>query len=278
MNCHGQQKHAEIPINEENAANLCRGGSLFSRLYLLHFHNPVPRAPTAAAPAVLTAPAHWGLQEIGIQRFRDDFLKERNLWLEMRTMNNGRWDAPDPGCRAASAEQEVRRLGWGGGGGQMGFCCTHVISDPGEMRRIPGAAPLPAASASHQKQTLFNQPVQAAANCVHTKGNTQRVYACALPSGKRPVHSGLDRLFLLPFALLIPDPWRENDPPREQMGLCRKPAPGACPWSENLAFALTGWPGKGGEGKVPSTIMVKGEREGKPAVTLQPNPNMMEPA
>lgn len=122
MNRRGQQKHAEIPINGENAGNLRRGGSLFSRLYWLHFHNPLPGAPTAATPAVPTAPARLGQQEIGIQRFRDDFLKEMNPWLEMRTMNNGRRDAPDPGRRAAAARS--RRLawrGWGGGGGANGL-------------------------------------------------------------------------------------------------------------------------------------------------------------
>lgn len=40
------------------------------------------------APAVHTAPSRAGQQEIGIQCFLDDFLKEMNLSRKMRTMNN----------------------------------------------------------------------------------------------------------------------------------------------------------------------------------------------
>lgn len=52
-----------------------------------------------------------------------------NLWLEMRTMNNGRWDVPVPGRHAASAEQEVRmtvggRAGAGGAKGLLLHTCS----------------------------------------------------------------------------------------------------------------------------------------------------------
>lgn len=70
MNHRRQQKHAQIAINGENAGNLCRGGCLFSWLYLQNFHTPPMAVPAAST--------RLGLQEIDIQRFRDDFLKEMN--------------------------------------------------------------------------------------------------------------------------------------------------------------------------------------------------------
>lgn len=82
MNNHGQQRHAVIPVDGK-----CRQfvrtqivQPFFCQLYLLDFHTP--------APAVPTAPSHNGQQEIGIQCFLDDFLKEMNLSRKMRTMNN----------------------------------------------------------------------------------------------------------------------------------------------------------------------------------------------
>lgn len=71
-----------------NAGNLCRG-SFFCRLYLLDFHTPPPPGPSPAAPTRHPPPTHNGQQEIGIQCFLDDFLKEMNPSQKMRTMNNG---------------------------------------------------------------------------------------------------------------------------------------------------------------------------------------------
>lgn len=70
-----QQQHAQIPIDGENVGNLCPSSPLFWGLCLLNFHNHP--TPTATAPAVPTAPIHIDRQEIGIQRFRDDFLKKK---------------------------------------------------------------------------------------------------------------------------------------------------------------------------------------------------------
>lgn len=86
MNNRGQQKHAVIPINGEMQA-ICVEAAVFCQLYLLDFHTP--SAPIPAAPTPTPHPSHTGQQEIGIQCFLDDFLKEMNLSRKMRTMNNG---------------------------------------------------------------------------------------------------------------------------------------------------------------------------------------------
>lgn len=83
MNNRGQQKHAVIPINGK-CRQFVSWQSFFCQLYLLDFHTPTPAVPAA--------PSHTGQQEIGIQCFLDDFLKEMNLSQKMRTMNNGTLD------------------------------------------------------------------------------------------------------------------------------------------------------------------------------------------
>lgn len=81
-----------------NAGNLCRGSFIFlfsCRLYLLDFHTPMapPPLPLPHGPLPHShtgpSPTHTGQQEIGIQCFLDDFLKEMNPSQKMRTMNNG---------------------------------------------------------------------------------------------------------------------------------------------------------------------------------------------
>lgn len=123
-------------LSSENAGNLCRGRLFFCQLYLLDFHTP--------APAVPTAPSRTGQQEIGIQCFLDDFLKEMNLSWKMRTMNNETLDgmclthAIHTTCAVAEShvwnwrlwsqgwkEPRVGPLEWGGK--QIGFLGACII-------------------------------------------------------------------------------------------------------------------------------------------------------
>lgn len=131
-------------LSMENAGNLC-GGSFF---FLSALFAKFPYTPTAwTLPCC--SPTHTGQQEIGIQCFLDDFLKEMNPSQKMRTMNNGtaRLDVPDPSCsrkkkqknsahsREACMKKKVVITGLERAmartirvrGKQMGFCCAHTI-------------------------------------------------------------------------------------------------------------------------------------------------------
>lgn len=93
----------------KNAGNLFRGRPFLSSLFAT-FPYPHPCC-------VYTHSPHTGQQEIGIQCFLDDFLKEMNLLQKMRTMNNGTPDGMclthviHPTCAAAEGHVWNRRLG-----------------------------------------------------------------------------------------------------------------------------------------------------------------------
>lgn len=97
MNNGGQQKNMLWFLSMGNAGNL------------LDFHTPPPPGPSPAAPTRHPPPypLHTGQQEIGIQCFLDDFLKEMNPSQKMRTMNNG---TPGGMCltRAVRAKSRAR--------------------------------------------------------------------------------------------------------------------------------------------------------------------------
>lgn len=117
MNNRGQQKHAVIPINGEMQA-ICVEAALFLSALFARFPYPLHPHPCCShgPPS-----SHTGQQEIGIQCFLDDFLKEMNLSRKMRTMNNGTLGgmcltrAVRTTCAAAESHVWNRRLwsqGW----------------------------------------------------------------------------------------------------------------------------------------------------------------------
>lgn len=145
MNNGGQQKkkHAVIPIDGK-----CRQFVWRQLFFLSALFAKFPYTPTAwTLPCC--SPTHTGQQEIGIQCFLDDFLKEMNPSQKMRTMNNGTagLDVPDPSCsrkkkkknsahsREACMKKKVVITGLERAmartirvrGKQMGFCCAHTI-------------------------------------------------------------------------------------------------------------------------------------------------------